>query len=559
MHDAGTSYGRRLVISVIDAIVKSTPERPWASIPLNDDDLSEGFRDLSFAQLATAINAAAWWLHETIGKAPSGEFPTVAYLGPRDLRYPIIVMAAAKVGWKVLLPSLLTSMEAKTHMARETKCKTFICGKALFSAVETLQKEVGGEKTLVVPEFEDLISTKGVLEYEYRKTWEEGKEDPLAIFHTSGSSGLPKLVTWTNDMYATVDATRLLPDVDGIPSYTPTNALMGEGKRFWVMLPLFHSAGLLCALAGPVFSGFTAVVGPASKIPTPALADEMHRLANIDGGLYAPALLEDLIANPSYKANLLKLSNVIFSGAPLSKPSGDLLAQKGIVAPMIGSTEGAWWSTVPLDGKLDWRDWEYYRFHPSSGATFEPAHDDLYELVAVKTPESHVTMNFWKVPELKGITTFRTKDLFSPHPDPVKAEKGLWRYRGRTDDLIVLTGEVKMYVASAEERLKTANPLIKAAVAGGQGRKVPFLLLELRAIEEENKNTNSEELGNLEDIWKTVEEVNKTILAQTRFRKELVLIAGNDKPFVRLPKGPVDRRQTLGLYEQEIEAMYAKA
>ncbi|KAF2815286.1 acetyl-CoA synthetase-like protein, partial [Mytilinidion resinicola] len=559
----------RLIIPLIDSIAKSTPEKPWASIPLNDDDLSEGFRDFSFAQLATGINAAAWWIDENIGKAPSGTFPTVAYLGPRDLRYLIMVLGAAKAGWKVLLPSLLTSLEAKTHMAREKDCRTFLCGKELFLVVETIHEAVGDGKTLVVPDFEELISAKGVKEYEYSKTWEEGKDDPVAIFHTSGSSGLPKLVTWTNNMLATADATRLLPDVDGIPAYTPTNAVLLQGGRFWAMLPLFHAAGFMLAVAGPVFCGVMSVVGPASKVPTPALADEMHRFANIDGGLYAPAFLEDLIANPSYKPNLLKLKCIIFAGAPLSKLPGDFLAQQNIISPMIGSTEGAWWSTVPvipmkhltngrqLDSKLDWRDWEYYRFHPWSGATFEPAHDDLYELVAVKTPESHLTMNFWKVPELKDITTFRTKDLFSPHPDPAKAEKGLWRYRGRTDDLIVLTGEVKMYVASAEERLKTANPLIKDAVAGGQGRRIPFLLLELRAPSYVNGDRNGAELGNLEDVWKTVEKVNETILAETRFKKELVLIAGKDKPFLRLPKGPVDRRQTLGLYAQEIEEMYA--
>jgi hypothetical protein len=327
----------------------------------------------------------------------------------------------------------------------------------------------------------------------------------------------------------------------------------------------------MLALAGPAYCSFTAVIGPVNGAPNPALADEMHLFADLDGGLYAPALLEELVSNSSYKANLFKMKNIVATGAPLSKHVGDVLAEKNIVTPMIGSTEGGWWNTIPvapiahltdgrgLDDKLDWRDWAYFRFHPWSGATFEHAHADLYELVAVKTLESHWSMCFFKIPELKGMTVFRTKDLWSPHPDPAKRERGLWRYRGRTDDLVVLTGEVKMYVASAEDRLKATNPNIKAALAGGQGRKTPFLLLEVRVPETVNGDVDGVEKDYLDDVWKTVEEVNETILAETRFKQGLVLIASKEKPFVRLPKGTVDRRLTLGLYEQEIDEMYEKA
>jgi len=116
-----------------------------------------------------------------------------------------------------------------------------------------------------------------------------------------------------------------------------------------------------------------------------------------------------------------------------------------------------------------------------------------------------------------------------------------------------------MYVGTAEDRLKSKNSMIKAVLAGGQGRKTPFLLLELRAPDSANGYAKGDDQDYLEDVWKTVEEVNEAILPQTRFKKELVLVAGEEKPFARLPKGAVDRRNTLRLYEQEIQDMYKKA
>jgi hypothetical protein len=97
---SGTEHGKRLVAALIDCHAVSNPGRAWASIPRKDNDPSKGFVDLTYKQFANAINHAAWWLKDNLDGA-RGPFETLAYAGPKDLRYPIIAVAAVKVGKQV--------------------------------------------------------------------------------------------------------------------------------------------------------------------------------------------------------------------------------------------------------------------------------------------------------------------------------------------------------------------------------------------------------------------------------------------------------------------------
>ncbi len=108
----GVKHGERSILTVIDERAKQAPESPWVSIPVDERDLSKGWKDITFAEFANAINHAARWLDENL--PPSTEaFQTFAYTGPRDLRYPILAVAAGKlgkvVGWLLNPGCLLNS------------------------------------------------------------------------------------------------------------------------------------------------------------------------------------------------------------------------------------------------------------------------------------------------------------------------------------------------------------------------------------------------------------------------------------------------------------------
>lgn len=92
------AYGSRLLPQVLDDLAASKPKRIYASFP-KTFDLKDGFRDVTVSQMSLAVNAMAWWLERKIGK--SSTFETVSYLGPPDIRYAIVFLAAVKCGYKV--------------------------------------------------------------------------------------------------------------------------------------------------------------------------------------------------------------------------------------------------------------------------------------------------------------------------------------------------------------------------------------------------------------------------------------------------------------------------
>jgi hypothetical protein len=91
--------GQRLLPVLIDSLAITDPDRPFASIPRSDSRIEDGFQDISSRAFARAVNRAAWWLAESLGEAGPG-FPTVTYIGPHDLRYPILILAAVKTSYK---------------------------------------------------------------------------------------------------------------------------------------------------------------------------------------------------------------------------------------------------------------------------------------------------------------------------------------------------------------------------------------------------------------------------------------------------------------------------
>lgn len=152
------------------------------------------------------------------------------------------------------------------------------------------------------------------------------------------------------------------------------------------------------------------------------------------------------------------------------------------------------------------------------------------------------------MPDLKE--EFRTKNLWSPHP----TKRGLWKYDGRTDDLVVLIGEVKMYAGHLEEKLRSIKG-IKHALVGGQQRHAPFVLIE--PFDPPVSAADQKRL--LDQLWPMIAEENRNVLKETQLQKRLALVVPKNKPFIRLAKGSVDRRSTFKLLAGEIDALYGAA
>lgn len=88
-------------------------------------------------------------------------------------------------------------------------------------------------RVLDLPEVEDLLLEEKMQDYPYTKTFDEAKTEPFCVLHTSGTTGLPKPIVWTNGLIATYDAVRLLPPTDGDYGLAPWATLFKQGDRLY--------------------------------------------------------------------------------------------------------------------------------------------------------------------------------------------------------------------------------------------------------------------------------------------------------------------------------------
>jgi acyl-CoA synthetase (AMP-forming)/AMP-acid ligase II len=103
---------------------------------------TEGFQAATYSQMRTAVNCVAHLLNDKLGESQS--FETLAYIGPNDLRYHIVLMAAMKMGYKVLIetytlncglwlireqmfiPSPRNSIVAQRELLARTECRILL-------------------------------------------------------------------------------------------------------------------------------------------------------------------------------------------------------------------------------------------------------------------------------------------------------------------------------------------------------------------------------------------------------------------------------------------------
>lgn len=97
----GSSYRPRLIPHVVSTRASESPDKIWASIPISSTGASAGYKDITFAQLNSAVTRAVRWLRENIEPHRSKEFEPLAYIGSPDARYIVFTIAAIKAGFQV--------------------------------------------------------------------------------------------------------------------------------------------------------------------------------------------------------------------------------------------------------------------------------------------------------------------------------------------------------------------------------------------------------------------------------------------------------------------------
>ena len=323
-------------------------------------------------------------------------------------------------------------------------------------------------------------------------------------------------------------------------SYPPTFVEAMRGKRVLAEVPPFHSAGLFLRLAMPVYYDITAAEGPLTPL-TADVAHEMHTYGNINISILRPAVWEEIADNPDYLNQLSGLEYAMNRACAMPKDLGDKIATKTSVMTFIGYTEAM---LLPTEFP-DKDDWQYFPFSDCKGAEFRHYHEDLYELVTVRSPKYEDYQSvFFTFPEKQE---YSMKDLYSPHP----TKPGFWMYRGRADDVIVLMDGKKMHPTAMEDTI-TSHPEVRSAMVQ-EARLKPAVLLEAKdpsALASEDRESL------LDRIWPTIECANGRYTEALRITRDHVIFTTPGRPMVRTGKGSVQRINTISEYDNEINVFY---
>lgn len=89
---------QKVVPTAIDEIAQRSPNAVFASTPRTSNP-EDGYRDVTYKVYAETIDRAAFLLEEAIRGKDHGA--TIGYIGPSDLRYVILTIAAVKIHMKV--------------------------------------------------------------------------------------------------------------------------------------------------------------------------------------------------------------------------------------------------------------------------------------------------------------------------------------------------------------------------------------------------------------------------------------------------------------------------
>ncbi|RDW80997.1 putative NRPS-like enzyme [Aspergillus mulundensis] len=531
--------GKRLLPRLVDEAAHSSPDRLFGIIP-KGPAVSDGFRNVTFNDLAHAVDALAWWIDEHVGKAEQGK-ETIAYMGANDIRYYIFVLSCSKTGHTPFLPSTRLSDEAYQHVLNATDCGTMLFTHETQRRTMEIEAFRPESVYLEAPPTTDLLSSTSK-NYPFTAPYSAMEDKVAFIIHSSGTTGMPKPVPLTHGFLAAWDhAPHIIPA--GRKHALYNGYAIDSGALLLSLTPNFHLMGFIGPFAS-IFHGIPYVAAPDGPLSVQMLSDTV-RATKPNIAMVPPSILEDMSHSEAGLDALRSVEFVCLGGAPLGTETGDRIRKYTTLRTVIGSSEIGMISSLAPENE---EDWNYFEWSPAYGIEMQHVSDDLHELVIRRGENTKAFQGiFHTFPDL---TEYHTKDLFVQHPK----NPNCWAYRGRLDDVIVLSNGEKLNPVTLEKMVE-GHPSVARAVLVGEKRFQSALLIEPNWCE---ANVNDEK-GYIDNVWPTIQRANETVPRYGRVMRSHIRLASPDKPFKLTPKGTTQRRLVNNDYAEEIDAIYATA
>lgn len=187
--------------------------------------------------------------------------------------------------------------------------------------------------------------------------------------------------------------------------------------------------------------------------------------------------------------------------------------------------------------------WNYVRMLPvaKSHVLMDEISPGLFECVGLDGLKAKCATNSDDPPN-----SFRTRDLFMPHP----TRKGLWKYVCRLDDRCTLINGEKVLPIPIEGRIRQ-DENVKEACVFGESRSFPGVLV-IKA----DRASHIPDSEYLDRIWPAVEAANARAETFSRILKDMVVVLPAETNYPKTDKGTFIRIPMYRQFETQINVAY---
>jgi fatty-acyl-CoA synthase len=306
-------------------------------------------RELTFAELVAEARRRA----NALAKIGVGPHDVVAFAAPlSEKSYPTLIATmlsatVAPINYFLEIDALVRIVAASGASALLIH-RSFDDGADIVERLRAVGRGVPHLKLLSFgsgPPIEGAIDIEGVAaEQPSTSPPARARDRVVALFHTGGTTGLPKLVPHTEAMY------------DAMLESCGAGEGTRPGETVMCGLPLFHTSGVLQAGLVPLFNGARVVIPSARGFRDPkAIANYWKFVARYDVtiGAGVPTVLAALTAiHPDRPITSVK--RFVVGGAPIAKATIEKIAELTGGAEVIegwGMTETCGFSVMNPHGR----------------------------------------------------------------------------------------------------------------------------------------------------------------------------------------------------------------
>ncbi|KAL8831916.1 MAG: hypothetical protein Q9191_000595 [Dirinaria sp. TL-2023a] len=307
----------------------------------------------------------------------------------------------------------------------------------------------------------------------------------------------------------------------------------------------------LTTLINAIANQSAIVTLPAEILPCAEVIVEALKHVHVDAAVLDPPSLESIAADPEMLEFVTKNIKVVtYGGADISKTAGEAFTSRTQLFDIYGATETASFPTIYPSGKWPADEWNYIRPQPELGIDFRAVDNEtgVCEAILVRKSDLKVEQPVFKM--FPDLTEYSTKDLFAQHP----SRPGLWTYKGRKDNVLVLKN-TRLCSPDSMELSVSRYPDVRAALMIGTARLQSALLIE--PVNHARLSVNEKD-DLVDGVWPLVQEANKDYRRETQISKSHIHVLDHDQPMSFTAKGTIRRAETLKRYESVVDELYAQ-